>query len=180
MHAQLADVQLAVRWLRGHASSFRLDPSRICAWGISAGGHLALLLATLSDAQPSDMASLYPEQTSQVQCAIADLCSDRSYRSSRCHTAGSDPQFVRGSDARAGFRALSLGISCLPGNRPHGPDVPCLWSSGPPGTRLRWGQRMYKEALNHGVRAILIAHDGGHVLEGLPENQKLDIFAQFR
>jgi acetyl esterase/lipase len=44
--AQIQDVKGAVRWLRGHAEGFNLDPRRIGAWGSSAGGHLAALAGT--------------------------------------------------------------------------------------------------------------------------------------
>ncbi|MFC9692055.1 alpha/beta hydrolase fold domain-containing protein [Kribbella sp. NPDC056951] len=44
--AQLDDAQAAVRWLRTHAGSYNIDPDRMAVWGDSAGGHLALLLAT--------------------------------------------------------------------------------------------------------------------------------------
>ncbi|MDQ0661899.1 acetyl esterase/lipase [Arthrobacter ulcerisalmonis] len=42
--AQLLDAKAAVRWLRGHAADYGIDPDRIYAWGDSAGGHLACLL----------------------------------------------------------------------------------------------------------------------------------------
>ena len=44
--AQIQDVKGAVRWLRGHADGFDLDPTRIGVWGSSAGGHLAALAGT--------------------------------------------------------------------------------------------------------------------------------------
>jgi acetyl esterase/lipase len=42
--SQLHDAKAAVRWLRARAGETRIDPSRIAAWGESAGGHLAALL----------------------------------------------------------------------------------------------------------------------------------------
>ena len=45
--AEVDDVQAAVRWVRGQAEEFRIDPGRIAAIGESAGGHLAAMLATL-------------------------------------------------------------------------------------------------------------------------------------
>jgi acetyl esterase/lipase len=36
----------SLRWLRAHAEEYNLDPDRIGIFGASAGGHLALLLAT--------------------------------------------------------------------------------------------------------------------------------------
>lgn len=43
--AQIEDAREATRWLLHHASILHLDPRRFAATGISAGGHLALLLA---------------------------------------------------------------------------------------------------------------------------------------
>jgi acetyl esterase/lipase len=43
----LADVRQAVRWVRGHAGDYGVDPARIAALGASAGGHLAALLGTV-------------------------------------------------------------------------------------------------------------------------------------
>ena len=43
--AQLDDVQRVMRWLRAHAREYRIDPKRIGAVGISAGGHLVCCLA---------------------------------------------------------------------------------------------------------------------------------------
>jgi acetyl esterase/lipase len=41
--AQLLDVQSAIRWLRHHSSSLRLDAGRFATLGESAGGHLAAM-----------------------------------------------------------------------------------------------------------------------------------------
>lgn len=43
--AQGEDVRCAVRWMRAHAEQFAIDPDAIGAFGYSAGGHLALMLA---------------------------------------------------------------------------------------------------------------------------------------
>ena len=47
--AQLEDATLALGWVRGHANDLNIDPTRVYAWGISAGGHLAALLGVKSD-----------------------------------------------------------------------------------------------------------------------------------
>jgi len=44
--AQIEDCKAAVRWLRGHADTYGLDPLRFASWGESAGGHLAAMLGT--------------------------------------------------------------------------------------------------------------------------------------
>lgn len=47
--AQVYDCQAAVRWLRSHASEFKIDPDRIGGFGYSAGGHLVAMLGVLDD-----------------------------------------------------------------------------------------------------------------------------------
>lgn len=44
--AQIHDCKAAIRWLRANAATYNLDPSRIGAWGSSAGGHLVALVGT--------------------------------------------------------------------------------------------------------------------------------------
>lgn len=46
--APLLDVQQAIRWLRVNAGTYQVDPTRIGAWGYSAGAHLAALAGGLS------------------------------------------------------------------------------------------------------------------------------------
>jgi acetyl esterase/lipase len=41
--AALQDVKAAIRWLRGHASGYGGDGTRLAVWGLSAGGHLAAM-----------------------------------------------------------------------------------------------------------------------------------------
>src|SRR5262249_35028498 len=47
--AQLYDCQAAVRWMRSHASEYKIDPKHIGGFGYSAGGHLVALLGALDD-----------------------------------------------------------------------------------------------------------------------------------
>jgi acetyl esterase/lipase len=47
--AQIEDVQKALRYIRAHAARFRIDPNRIASLGLSAGGHLATMVALRDD-----------------------------------------------------------------------------------------------------------------------------------
>ena len=47
--AQIEDVQKALRYIRSHAARFRIDPDRIASLGMSAGGHLATMVALRDD-----------------------------------------------------------------------------------------------------------------------------------
>jgi acetyl esterase/lipase len=50
--AQIQDVQKALKYIRANAPQFRIDPSRIASLGVSAGGHLATMVALRDD--PAD------------------------------------------------------------------------------------------------------------------------------
>jgi acetyl esterase/lipase len=69
--APIDDVKAAVRWLRGNADTYGLDPGRVGAWGVSAGGHLAALLGTSGGvAAVEDLAQGHPTQSSRVQAVV--------------------------------------------------------------------------------------------------------------
>jgi acetyl esterase/lipase len=52
--AQIEDVQKALRYIRANASRFRIDPDRIASLGMSAGGHLATMVALRDDPASPD------------------------------------------------------------------------------------------------------------------------------
>jgi acetyl esterase/lipase len=52
--AQIEDVQKALRFIRANASRFRIDPTRIASLGMSAGGHLATMVALRYDPVGAD------------------------------------------------------------------------------------------------------------------------------
>ncbi|GAA5507567.1 alpha/beta hydrolase fold domain-containing protein [Novipirellula caenicola] len=47
--AQIHDCKAAIRWLRGNAKRYNLDPDKIGVTGTSAGGHLVAMLGTTGD-----------------------------------------------------------------------------------------------------------------------------------
>jgi acetyl esterase/lipase len=68
--AMIHDVKCAIRSLRANASQYNLDPNRIAALGISAGGHLVALAGT-SDQNAGLEVGEYLDQSSRVQVVIA-------------------------------------------------------------------------------------------------------------
>ena len=66
--AQLDDVQRAVRWIRANADKYRVDPDRIGALGLSAGGHLVALLGTRETRDNRDPA--LAKYSSRVNCVV--------------------------------------------------------------------------------------------------------------
>jgi len=65
----IADAQESVRWLRAHATTYDIDPTRIAAVGDSAGGAIALGLAAVPDPHPST--SPYASFSASVQAAVS-------------------------------------------------------------------------------------------------------------
>lgn len=69
--AAVLDARAAVRFLRGNADAYRLDPDRIAAFGQSAGGNLAAMLGTTGDDAPFDDASLgNADVSNEVQVVV--------------------------------------------------------------------------------------------------------------
>jgi acetyl esterase/lipase len=68
--AMIQDVKCAVRSLRANAAQYNLDPGRLGAVGVSAGGHLVSLLGTTDQSAGWDVGE-YLDQSSRVQVVIA-------------------------------------------------------------------------------------------------------------
>lgn len=75
--APIADCREAVRWLRQHAVEYGLDTKRIGAWGVGAGGHLALLLGTGADSPLLDDSECHSDVSCAIQAVAA--CSAPAY-----------------------------------------------------------------------------------------------------
>jgi acetyl esterase/lipase len=68
--AAIHDVKAAVRWLRGNAAKYHIDPDRIGATGGSAGGHLAQFLGVTSDVKEFEGDEGHLDQSSRVACVV--------------------------------------------------------------------------------------------------------------
>lgn len=66
----LHDAKSAVLWLRANAERLRIDPARIAALGNSAGGNLALMLATTTSADGLEPPDAPTNGDTRVACAI--------------------------------------------------------------------------------------------------------------
>jgi len=70
--AALEDCKCAVRWLRAHAEQYHIDVNRIGAYGNSAGGHLAMLLAMTDKSTGLEGDGPFRDQSSMVQAVMSD------------------------------------------------------------------------------------------------------------
>ena len=86
--AALEDCKCAVRWLRAHAKEYNLDGEHIGAYGNSAGGHLAMLLAMVGRDAGLEGDGPYQAESSLVQAAASDsgpIDLIHQYRDSQIH-----------------------------------------------------------------------------------------------
>ena len=63
----IADMKLAVRYIRANAADFSIDPNRIGITGGSAGGHLSLMIGTSDDEGDQKSATAQGRASSRVQ-----------------------------------------------------------------------------------------------------------------
>jgi len=69
--ALVQDAKAALRWVRGNADWYYLDPERVAAWGGSAGGYLSAMLGVSAGIPKLEDLSLgYPDQPSNVQAVV--------------------------------------------------------------------------------------------------------------
>jgi len=68
--AAIQDCKAAVRWVRAHAKEYGVDPKRIGAAGLSAGGHLVALLATSAGVVELEGEGGNADRSSAIQAAV--------------------------------------------------------------------------------------------------------------
>ncbi|MBI1348310.1 prolyl oligopeptidase family serine peptidase [bacterium] len=67
----VSDVRRSVRYIRMNAETFHIDPNRIGVYGMSAGGHLSLMLGTASDDGLADNKDPVMKVSDRVQAVVA-------------------------------------------------------------------------------------------------------------
>lgn len=69
--ACIEDCKASVRWLRGNAGKYRIDPDRVAVLGLSAGGHLACLLGVTDNSDGLEGTGGYADRSSKVQAVVS-------------------------------------------------------------------------------------------------------------
>jgi acetyl esterase/lipase len=184
--AQIYDCKGAVRWLRANAGKYDLDADHIGIFGASAGGHLALLLATTA-ANPKlegDVGGNL-DFSSRVQCVCAfypptDLNRLVSDPQTRADANGDVAKLLGGAVAQNVDRAVAaspltyVDKNCAPVFLMHGGADQLV----PPGQ----SQIFYDALVQAGVDARLeiIPHQGHGIIAPPPVAQEIyQFFARY-
>jgi len=69
--AQIHDVKACLRFMRAESGGLGIDPDQIVAWGNSAGGHLALLLAATPGSAAFEGEGGHPGMPTHVRACVA-------------------------------------------------------------------------------------------------------------
>jgi len=64
------DCKSALRFIRKHADEYGVDPARIGVMGGSAGGHLAMMVASTAEDAELNQFGLYTEESNAVACVL--------------------------------------------------------------------------------------------------------------
>jgi acetyl esterase/lipase len=167
-----------VRSLRAHAADYGLDPTRLCSWGFSAGGHLAVFLGVLPTIHPGDEATLYADQSPAVSCVVdefgpVDLLS--------LQPTGFHAQILHGLFGGDSTRNdIAAYRDASPALQVTAHSAPVLIVQGTHDQLIEEAQsrelQMRMQAA--GVPVRYISFDGGHMFSGLSQEQQSGITLQ--
>ncbi len=161
----ISDVRRAVRYVRSRAETFAIDPDRLGVLGMSAGGHLALMLGTTGDDGDAEASDPIKRASSRV-AAVAALVPPTDLRVAVWEAPESLPAYRH-------FPALELDLEKAGPNSPvthvTPDDAPAIVIMGGkdelvPPRHGEWIAEAFKrEKVKH---KLLVFEDAGHGLEG--------------
>lgn len=161
----VADVQRAVRFVRKNAERFQVDSDRLGVLGMSAGGHLSLMLGTTGDDGDSNAKDDLDKISSRVAAVVA-LVPPTDLRVAVWESPESLPAY-------RGFPALNLAMEKAGPNSPlvhvTPDDTPALVIMGGkdelvPEKHGHWiAEAFQREKVKH---KLIVFPDAGHGLEG--------------
>lgn len=153
----LADVCAAFRWARGQADALGIDPRRVAASGVSAGGHLAAAASTIGCGSTDGMYGTGGPDALVLLSPALDLSGDGHFR-----------RLLRG-------RAAAEAYSPVEHVRPRMPPVVIVHGERDNLTPLSGARRFCEQVTAGGGRCELHVYPGvGHLLTRNLANQESD------
>ncbi len=168
---QFDDVQLAVRWVRAHASEIGVDPRRVCVFGGSAGAQLALLLGVVGRIDPGPDRGLLTAQSPRPDCVVAlsapaDMVDNLQRR----------PNVMRKLFGPGDRQAAAESASPLARVGPGAAPTVLIHGTQDPAVPYDYATAMYAALVRAGVPTWFLSYPGGHVMKGLDPAQKAQVW----
>ncbi|HSJ03479.1 MAG TPA: alpha/beta hydrolase [Verrucomicrobium sp.] len=184
--AQIHDCKAAIRWIRGNAAKYNLNPDRIAVWGTSAGGHLVSLLGTSGGVQELEgTLGEFTQQSSRVKC-VANFCGPEDLT---LPLMNKDGQMVSALDDPAVVGLLGEGDRTVSGKAASpltyvtADDAPFLTAHGTKDMRVSYehAELIDKSLKKAGVTSLLIPlTNGGHNFQAPELNKRLFQFFEWQ
>ncbi len=176
---QIYDCKAAIRWIRGHAKEFNLDPDRIGVSGSSAGGHLSSLLGTSGDVKELEGGiGAFTTMSSRVLC-VANLCGPEDFTKALMSDKEGKP--VVNDAAVSGLLGGTYeekpkeAVAASPVTYVSKDDPPFITFHGAADKRVAFAnaEAIHAALTKAGVPSLLVPiTDGGHGSVGHPEVMK--------
>lgn len=179
--AQIHDVKAAVRWLRGNAKKYNIDPDKIGAIGNSSGGHLVSALGTTGGVKEleGDLGE-FKNLSSRVQCVVdefgpSDIAEMQNYPSSVNHDLPSSPEGKLIGGRVSEKKDLAKAASPVTYAKADSPPFLILHGNKDNVVPFNQSERMYAALKKAGVECYFVTVDGGgHGGWSNPEIYKLE------
>ena len=165
--AQIHDCKAAIRWLRGNAEKYGIDPKRIAVWGSSAGGHLVSMLGSSGGVKELEgTLGKYLDQSSRVSAVVnyygpSALLQMDDFPSKIVHNDPNSPESqLIGSPIQ---KAKKKTMQASPLHQVSPDDAPHIHFHGTDDPLVPFNQsEIYHKALKKaGVQSVLITSKGG-------------------
>lgn len=181
--AQIHDCKAAIRWLRAHAKEHGINPDKIAAFGISAGGHLVSMLGvTGGEKDLEGTLGLHLDQSSRVTCVL-DFCGPSNFLTFGGKGSTIDPDDPKGALARLIGGPLKdkreIGQNASPVNHLSSDDAPFLIIHGDKDTIVPYAQAQEFDAALEAAKlpsTLITGTDGPHVFVSAPLIERMKAF----
>jgi acetyl esterase/lipase len=165
--AQIHDCKAAIRWLRGNAEKYGIDPKRIAVWGSSAGGHLVSMLGSSGGVKELEgKLGKHLDQSSRVSAVVnyygpSALLQMDDFSSKIVHNDPNSPESQLIGSPIQKSKKKTMQASPLHQVSPN--DAPHIHFHGTDDPLVPFNQsEIYHKALKKaGVQSVLITSKGG-------------------
>jgi acetyl esterase/lipase len=165
--AQIHDVKAAIRWIRGNAKNYNIDPDRIGAIGNSSGGHLVSALGTTGGVKEleGDLGE-FKGLSSRVQCVVdefgpSDILEMQNYPSSLNHDAATSPEGKLVGGRVSEKKEVARAASPVTYAKADAPPFLILHGNKDNVVPYNQSERMYAALKKAGVECYFVTVDGG-------------------